>query len=194
MSDPFISDVYGPAVAKLLRDYRVPSLGPGTPIENLRGTLRALTFSDIFQTKPIRDEFMANACLTGLWLYFDFIREAHTVCQLVPTTTGNLWHAIIHRREPDYPNAKYWLRKVLTHPIYAPLQTISIQLASAVENAPGTFSADTKSWDPFAFIEICRDSRDRDSPIESLCRQIQRREWELLFDYCYFHAVKRTHK
>ena len=53
---------------------------------------------------------MAQACLAGLWLYHDFLDESHSISQEIATSTGSFWHGIMHRREPDPSNAKYWFR------------------------------------------------------------------------------------
>lgn len=189
MPESFNSDAYGPAVAKLLREDRIAGLYPGTPAESMRGMLKALTVTDIFQGKSIQNDYMANACLAALWLYFDFLNETHSISQTIPSTTGSLLHGIMHRRETDYSNAKYWFRKVITHPIYDPLQKTAFELASTIEKAPEQFSSPLKVWDPFLFTDLCEEHCGKDSPVETLCKQIQRREWELLFDYSYSHAM-----
>ncbi|MBN2328866.1 MAG: hypothetical protein JXR73_17130 [Candidatus Omnitrophica bacterium] len=191
MAEPFNADAYGPAAAKLLRDYRLFDLGPGTPVEAMRATLRAVTPGDLFQGKTIYDEYMAYACMSGLWLYFDFLPESHRISQSIPSTTGSLWHGIMHRREPDYPNAKYWLQKFSSHPIYEPLQDYAVQLAKRSEGAPEIFVDPSDSWDPFAFVDLCEQYSGQSSDAEAFCQQIQRREWELLFDYCYKRAIRR---
>ena len=43
------------------------------------------------------------------------------------------------------------------------------------------------TWDAFAFVDLCE--RAAGSPSEMLCRRVQQREWELLFDYCYRRAI-----
>jgi hypothetical protein len=40
-----------------------------------------------------------------------------------------------------------------------------------------------------AFIDLCEKSASNGSATEMLCRRIQQREWELLFDFCYREAV-----
>ena len=64
---------------------------------------------------------MAEGCLAGLWLLYDFLDESHTISQSLDTLEGSYWHGIMHRREPDYENAKYWFRRVPVHPIHAEL-------------------------------------------------------------------------
>ena len=189
MSDALNPDRYGPLVAKLLREARTFDLGPGKPVEALRGMLKALTVKELFQGQPIENEFMANACLAGIWLYFDFLKESHAISQNIPSTTGSLWHGIMHRRETDYPNSKYWFEKVPTHPIYAPLQKAATGLAAPVPGAPTHLIHPARSWDSLAFVDLCQQHAGTHSPMESLCCGIQRCEWELLFDYSYTHAT-----
>src|SRR4051812_40242009 len=50
----------------------------------------------------------AKGLLAGLWLYFDWLDESHRVSQSIDTPTGSFWHAIMHRREGDFSNSKYW--------------------------------------------------------------------------------------
>jgi hypothetical protein len=60
----------------------------------------------------------------------------------------------------------------------------------AAEPTPGAGSfAGRPAWDPFAFIDLCEASLAGRMPCEILCRRIQQREWQLLFDHCYRHAV-----
>jgi hypothetical protein len=45
-------------------------------------------------------------------------------------------------------------------------------------------------WDSFAFIDLCQACVEGHSPIEPVCRAIQHREWELLFDCCFRAATE----
>ena len=48
--------------------------------------------------------------VAGIWLYVDDLDRSHTISQSLDTVEGSLWHAIMHRRESDFSNSKYWLR------------------------------------------------------------------------------------
>src|SRR4051812_15121140 len=96
-----------PAVAELLTA-RVPDLGPGTPNEAMRAKLAAF----------VAEGEMGRALHSALWLLHDFLDEPHAISQELNTPTGSLLHAIMHRREPDAWNSKYWLRRVGDHPVY----------------------------------------------------------------------------
>ena len=47
-------------------------------------------------------------------------------------------------------------------------------------------------WDPFWFVDECETVQGRaDADLEQQLREVQRREWQLLFDYCYRKALGR---
>jgi hypothetical protein len=154
---------YSPAVAALLTPPRVADLGPGTPNAAIKPLLsRFDPLTDL--GRPVRDQNMARACLAGLWLYHDFLDESHAVSQDLPSPEGSFWHAVMHRREPDPSNSKYWWRRVGSHPVLV-------------------------EWDPFAFVDACEKHRGTGSATEETLKQQQLREWQLLFDWCYRKAT-----
>jgi hypothetical protein len=181
MPHAFDPSVYGPAVADLLAEDRLAPLGPGAPNRAARPKLAALTVEVMLAGRPLVDPDMARACLAGLWLYHDFLDESHTVSQDIATTTGSYWHGLMHRREPDPSNAAYWFRRVGDHPVFAPLA----EEARALGLRPAS-----GRWDPFAFVDLCEKHRDTGAAEEMALRRVQRREWELLFDWCFRRATE----
>jgi hypothetical protein len=94
----------------------------------------------------------------GLWLYVDELERSHRVSQSMPGPTGAFWHAIMHRREGDFSNSKYWLRAAGAHP--------------AGRLLPG--------HDPAAFVDLVRDASGNPGHLV----ETQRREWAALFTWC----------
>ena len=47
----------------------------------------------------------------GIWLYVDDLERSHGISQNLHTAEGSYWHGIMHRREGDFSNAKYWFRQ-----------------------------------------------------------------------------------
>jgi hypothetical protein len=123
-----------------------------------------------------------QAALAGLYLYFSCRDEAHEVAQEDASTEGSYWHGILHRQEPDAGNASYWFQRVGKHPVFPPLLEAAEAIAASHPDASMHFA---KEWDPFAFIDICeRARRQPGSELERAAREIQRAEWQRLFDYC----------
>ncbi len=169
-----------PVLVDLLRESGLAALAVGRPQEIHRPRLAALTDESLFGPGELRDRDVAAACRAGLWLTFDFFKESHQISQDLNTPEGSYWHGILHRREPDPANAAYWFRRVGDHPIFKALakdaQSLGLKLGSGV-------------WNPFDFIDLCEKHRGTDTPVEMMLRRVQRKEWELLFDWCFAHAT-----
>ena len=116
-----------------------------------------------------------EAALSGLYLYFSCLDEAHALAQDIASAEGSFWHGIMHRQEPDAGNAGYWFGRVGEHPIFPALRDRAAALG--VDFGP--------RWNPLAFIELCERARQAPgSAEERRAREVQRAEWQLLFDYC----------
>lgn len=123
-----------------------------------------------------------KAAMAGLWLYFSCLEEAHELAQSDSSVDGSFWHAILHRREPDSGNAAYWFRRTGEHPVFADLAR---EAAEIVKQHPEAEFRTGPKWDPFGFILLCeRARRQPSSPSETVALEIQRAEWQLLFDHC----------
>jgi len=181
---------YGPVFSALITD-RLPELGPGRPEEAVRPQLAALALDTAFAGKRIKDENAARCCLAALWLWHDFLDESHRISQEIETIEGSYWHGIMHRREPDYWNSKYWFRRLPTHAVFGPLAATARELAAGEKlAAPAAFLATQEDWDSARFVDLCEAIALGRSGCDELARRIARAEWQLLFDHCYQSALK----
>src|SRR5581483_3494996 len=116
-----------------------------------------------------------EAALAGLYLYFSCWEAAHETAQDVGTPEGSYWHAIVHRQEPDDGNSGYWFRQVGRHAVFPRLAEAAAALGYGAASR----------WDPAAFIEFCSQARRQPgTAVERIALEVQRAEWQLLFDYC----------
>ena len=189
----FDPQAYGTEISGLLESEPLCPLGPGRPDESKRSVLAQLRPSEVFAGRRAVDLDMARCCLAGLWLLFDFLDESHAISQEIDTTSGSYWHGIMHRREPDFGNAKYWFRQVGDHEVFAPLRKSAAQIAQS-EFAEGDVPAEARFlteatvWDPFRFVDLCQRATT-ESALESICRKVAQAEWRLLFDFCYRRSI-----
>lgn len=181
-------DDFGPVMAGCIDvDHRSP-LGPGRPRKESKAALAALSVGSAFAHVVVADDDMARCCLSGLWLHHDFLDESHDYSQEIHSSSGSYWHAIMHRREQDYSNAKYWFRKVGDHPVYENLANRIATSEIADLSVAAQVGFDTGSWDPYQFVDLCQQAAGRGES-ESFCMQVAWLEWQELFRFCYDRAV-----
>lgn len=158
---PFDPRIYGERVAAILAldgkgERLMPLVQSGCSSADARSRLQSSGAAELFPQSRAPEAAMA-----GLYLYFGCWEEAHEVAQDINTPDGSYWHGIVHRQEPDAGNAGYWFRQVGSHPIFPALAKI----------------AGLPLWDPFRFIQQCENA-------EPGALELQRAEWQLLFDFC----------
>ena len=172
---------YGPDVARILAldgngERLMPLRYTKCSSEEARRLLKTLKPANLF---PNQEE--PEAAMAGLYLYFSCFEEAHDLAQNCEEAEGELWHAILHRQEPDSGNAAYWFRKAGPHPTFTALSHAAVRVLRRIPDAEFR----TGRWDPFAFIAFCeRARRQPGSSQEQAAVEIQRAEWQILFDYC----------
>jgi hypothetical protein len=179
---PFDPAAYGPRIAQIFAmdqngERRMPLVGSGCSSPEALRHLEAEKASVLFAGARHPEEAMA-----GIWLYFSALDQAHHLVQDISSREGCYWHGILHRQEPDAGNSAYWFRKVGRHTIHRDLTKRANEIVKAYTNAEFRPS---HPWDPFGFIMLCeRARRQPRSESELAAIEIQRAEWELLFDHC----------
>ncbi len=169
---------------------RLVVTGEGSHVGQI--SLAAVTPENILSTK-IADTDEATAALSGLWLWHDWLDKSHTLSQGIETSTGSFWHAIMHRREGDFNNAKYWYGKCRNHPSMAEMARRGSQLVTASPASDHARAIIERGWDAYAlvdFMESFYDAADDHPPLK-LAQQLQRMEWEILMDHTLKAAAGR---
>lgn len=187
---PFHPADYGPVLAPLVSGDRDRALGHGQPDPQLRSALELATVEAAFAHAPLRDRDMAACAIAGLWLAHDELDRSHTISQNVDTPTGAFWHGVMHRREGDFSNAKYWFRRVGAHEVLGKLSASVADLAREHDAAEmARRLAPGGAYDPFAMVDACQAALRSGGVAVKFSRSLQQAEWELLFDFCYRRAV-----
>jgi hypothetical protein len=134
---------------------------------------------------PVRNDDDARAVLAGLWLWHDAVDESHAISQSIATPSGSFWHAIMHRREGDFANAKYWYARCRHHPALERVAAAAREaLGSAADSGP-LHRLLGDAWDPDGFVDVVEAvHRNRDDPLYATAVRLQQLEWRALFDHC----------
>lgn len=170
---------YSDFVDRILREEGLlQKLVPTEPLNyELLLKLRATDDATISGQKAIGKPAMFSLVRGGLFYALDAIDEAHRIFQDSPGDLGSYWHGMMHRREGDFDNARYWFRRAGTLPFF-----------DALHSAASEFSADMakqENWDPYLFTGVCEQARHgEDEGLKELAK-LQRVEFEGLFDYCW---------
>lgn len=166
---------------QLLDTAQPPMLGPqprsGTTVAaELQRQLNAF-----FKADDIAPSLQPLLTSTAL-LWHDHLDASHTLSQEIETREGSWLHGILHRREPDYGNAKYWCQRVGPHAAFPKLAARAAELLR--DSGDDLFVAGP--WDPFAFIDECEAAEQgKDAEVISMLRQIQAAEFDVLLEHIF---------
>jgi hypothetical protein len=130
-----------------------PELGPG-PRPGVRPAWEVAAAADAVASARGLPQPAALRLRALALLYADHHDPAHDIVQDLTDGDGSLIHGMLHRREPDYWNARYWFRRCESHPLYAVLGPRILAAASTEwERAAARRLTLPGVFDPFAFTD-----------------------------------------
>lgn len=171
-----------------------PRLRPANPGRTRRWLADGV---DAMSFTGVKSEPDAAALRAGFLQINDFLDHSHEYSQSVQgegtNAAGDYWHAIMHRREPDYSNAKYWFRRVGPHVIFGDLAAAVTVLLEANPGIAGEWGArllPSGEWDPFAFVDLCESRpRGEDDALSQFAQRVQWIEMLLLLQQTHADAL-----
>ncbi|HAA77550.1 TPA: hypothetical protein DCE37_20755 [Candidatus Latescibacteria bacterium] len=144
--------------------------------------------------------------LAGLHLFNDDLETSHTISQSFgrESVAANFWHGVIHRREPDFGNARGWferarswegllqirdavqevLERVLLRPEYGQTRDLAFSLKQHLDSEG--------IWDSGYFVDMCERFSEAGVPDEmeeTLLRAVQEAEMVAALESTYRCAV-----
>jgi hypothetical protein len=124
----------------------------------------------------------------ALWLLAGDLERSHLVSQSIPDDDGSYWHGIMHRREGDFSNAKYWFRKADQHPILRPLQlriTDEFGPSGGSDSELPVAELVQSRFLPGALVDLVQRAVSGAERLTPALEQVSWWEWQLLFRHCY---------
>ena len=148
------ADIVRKCVSKLLT-----RLEPGLLVP--KGVWSAELQRQIQTLDPAKDP-RALAVKSALLLWNDDLDGSHAIAQDLDDPHGAYLHGVMHRREPDYGNSKYWFRRVGAHALFPQLRTAALELlADAPAGDPYRKALEqSPDWDAFRMVDWCEAAAD----------------------------------
>jgi len=165
-------------IQRLIATPEPPALGPGP-----RGGVKTSADLKSALNRAGLPSSRAELIHATILLWHDYLDAAHEIVQEVESSDGSYIHAILHRREPDYGNAKYWFRRVGQHQCFPALAArVSTMLKADADASLASKLVPRGQWDPIQFVDLCKAAtRANSDPSRAvLLRQIQQIEFEVL--------------
>ncbi|HZL35630.1 MAG TPA: hypothetical protein VFC78_10000 [Tepidisphaeraceae bacterium] len=139
---------------------------------------------------PIQNAGDADALLAGLWLWHDALHECHLIVQDLIGPTGSFWHAIMHRREGDFSNAKYWYARCADHRALRLVSAMALDAVGRETSDPQLLHIVSGEYNPESFVDLVEEIAEvPDDPRHAAAVRIQQIEWEALFHHCAYEAA-----
>jgi hypothetical protein len=127
--------------------------------------------------KILGDAKMFALVRGGLFYALDALPEAHAIFQEATDDPGAYWHGMLHRREGDFDNARYWFRRAGVLPFFAEMHRGAC--------AHSELMARQSNWDPYLFTGQCEQTRFGADEFAGEMQALQRVEFDAIFDYCW---------
>ncbi len=185
--DLIASEKLSPALKDTIESAPLPGLEDAPKCPDTRAAIERLLNERSAEFSP-----PSPSAAAGLWLLAGELDLSHDISQTLESPTGSYWHGIMHRRERDFNNAKYWMRRAAGHPVIE-------ELANHIDNVAGQ---DALAWfnsnsghkvvghgltdsDSLAtnLVDLCQQMVGSQPKVVSELQLIFWWEWQLLFRY-----------
>ena len=129
---------------------------------------------------PVGNAKMFRLVRGGLLYALDDLDGCHQFFQDESSDLGSYWHGMMHRREGDFDNARYWFRRAGKIPCFGELHRAASQFSADM--------AKQMDWDPYLFTGMCEQARFGAEDEGKELLRLQRTEFDVVFDYSWRQA------
>ncbi len=143
--------------------------------------LRETPDEALFTAPSAGDPGFVPLVRAGLFYHCNALDDAHRLVQETPGDVAAYWHGMIHRRERDFENARYWLRRAGEQPPFAEMQARAADVSPNMGRQMG--------WDPFLLVHLAEQLRFGAEELAAEVVGLGRVEFEVFFDYCFRRAT-----
>ena len=169
---------------ELLAADELPELGPGPRA----GVQSEAALNDKLQAifaksglSAARQQLIRSIIL----LWHDHHEPAHVIAQDIENPDGSFIHGIVHRREPDYWNSKYWFRRVGKHSAFPLIAERARELLGKSKSDLTKQLIRAGDWDPMAMVDACEAAakKGKGDPDYRVLQEVQKIETESLLEH-----------
>jgi hypothetical protein len=173
---------YPPLVTEMLAEedllLRLRPTEPGSP-DALR-RIRNAEEQELTGGAVLADPTYPRLIRAGLLYAYDAIDESHRIVQEIGNSQGSYWHGMVHRREGDFENARYWFRRTGRLGVFGEMHARASEVSALMGRQ--------ESWDPYILVGQCEQARfGGDVNLKEL-QALQRIEFDVMFDHLWRDA------
>ena len=175
-------NVYPPLATELLAEedllLRLRPIEPGSPDAILR--IRNADEKELTGGAVLADPTYPRLIRAGLFYAYDALEESHRIVQEIGNNHASYWHGMLHRREGDFENARYWFRRTGKLGVFPEMHSRAAEVSALMGRQ--------MDWDPYVLVGQCEQARFGGDVNQKELVALQRIEFEVMFDHLWRDA------
>ncbi len=166
----------------LIQPKLLARLCPSEPLQwELPRRIREADQAAIVGNRTVTDGNLFELLRGLLYYAVDDLDAAHRIFQDEKSDLGSYCHGMLHRREPDFDNARYWFRRAGRLPFFQKLHGIAAEHSADM--------ARQSTWDPYLFTGECEQARHGAFEKTEELGKLQRAELDAVLAYLWPKAT-----
>ncbi len=143
--------------------------------------LRETDDAKIFGGAALLPDAPTGLIRAGLFYYHNALADSHKEAAKTEGDAAAYWHGMVHRREGDFENARYWFRRAGEQPFFQELQSRASDASPHMARQP--------NWDTFLLVHLCEQYKYGEAEYKKEIGHLQKVEFAVMFDYVWRQCV-----